>query len=83
MGGVYLNRISCYLLFRGFYAVNAAAGVLSRFNITNRIVKAPVAIEGSCSFAVLVRSCDLRKSVDILQKEGINAEKAVYSDRSV
>jgi len=68
----------CYLFFSGYYIVNAAADVLTRFHVENRVVRAPVAMRNSCSFAVLVRGCDAEMACYILKRESITVLKKEY-----
>lgn len=61
-----------YLIFTGYHSVAAASDVLSRYNIANRIVRAPVGMKNSCSFAVLIDKSEEEMSRYLLNMEKIN-----------
>lgn len=73
-----MNYSKCYLFFSGYYMVNAAADVLTKFHIENRVVRAPVAMRNSCSFAVLVAVQDAETACCILKRECIRILKKEY-----
>lgn len=73
-----MNYSKCYLFFSGYYMVNAAADVLTRFHVENRVVRAPVALANSCSFAVLVAARDAEMACFILRRENIRILKKEY-----
>lgn len=62
-----------YLLFSGYYSVAAASDALSRYHIGNRIVKAPVRMKESCSFAVLIDKTDEKMARQVLDRENIKS----------
>lgn len=62
----------CYLFFTGYHSVAAASDILSRYNIDNRIVKAPVSMMNSCSFAVYINKSDVQMCEMILGREKMN-----------
>ena len=47
-----------YFFFQGYYFVAAASELLDEYRIPNRIVKAPVKLKNSCSFAVVTETAD-------------------------
>lgn len=73
-----MNKRNCYFFFSGYYAVSAASMVLNRYNIDNRIVRAPVYIRGGCSFALLIDAADEEQCCAVLQREKVNIEKKAY-----
>lgn len=62
----------CYLFFKGYHSVAAASDILNRYNIDNRIVKAPVGMMNSCSFAVYINKSDVQMCEMILGREKMN-----------
>lgn len=62
----------CYLFFTGYHSVATASDMLSRYNIDNRIVKAPVSMRNSCSFAVYIDKSDVQMCEMILGREKMN-----------
>jgi len=67
-----LNSDKVYLFFTGYHSVAAASDVLNRYNIANRIVRAPVGMRNSCSFAVLID-----KSEEEMSRYLLNLEKVI------
>ena len=57
----------CYLFFNCYHSVAFASDALTRFRIDNRIVKAPIDLKGSCSFAVIISEDDLDMSRMVLK----------------
>ena len=53
-----MSDTKCYLYFEGYYAAASASDRLTVYQIRNRIVKAPIRMRGSCSFAVMVDKRD-------------------------
>lgn len=78
MGGIPLNRKKCYLFFKGQYMVSAASDALCRYDIKNRIVRAPVYLQNSCGFAVLIDEDDEIRSCELLEKEKIHVNRKVF-----
>lgn len=74
-----MNNNKCYLFFAGYYMVARASNVLCRYNIENRIVRAPVYMQNSCNFALLIDVTDEDRSRILLQREGICIEKKAYA----
>lgn len=66
-----MTENKAYLLFTGYYDVAAASDMLMIYNIRNRIVRAPVSLAKSCSYAVLVDSREEDMSKCILRTKGI------------
>lgn len=62
----------CYLFFEGYHAVAAASDLLQRYRIGNRIVKAPLSLQGNCSFAVLVSEKDMEMSILLLEQKKVH-----------
>lgn len=60
-----------YLLFRGYHAVAASSDLLNRYNIDNRIVRAPINLKQSCSFALLIDKVDEEMAVYLINNNGI------------
>jgi len=60
-----------FLMFSGYYEVASAADILSLYKIRNRIVRAPVSLNNSCSYAVLIDKREEEMSRCILQTKGI------------
>lgn len=83
MGGIPLNNNNCYLFFAGYYLVSAASQILCRYNINNRIVRAPVALRNSCSFALLINEIDEEESCYLLENEKINIEEKIYTKKRI
>ncbi|MEE0773035.1 MAG: putative Se/S carrier-like protein [Anaerovoracaceae bacterium] len=67
-----MNSDKVYLFFTGYHSVAAASDVLNRYNIANRIVRAPVGMRNSCSFAVLID-----KSEEEMSRYLLNLEKVI------
>lgn len=67
----------CYLFFSGYYSVAYSSELLRLGGIENRIVKAPVYMRNSCSFALMVNEADIEKSSLLLEQNGVTAEKKV------
>ncbi len=76
-----MNNKNCYLFFAGYYMVARASDVLCRYNIENRIVRAPVYMQNSCNFALLINGSDEDRSCILLEREGICIEKKTYAAR--
>lgn len=68
-----MEENKAYLLFNGYYDVAAASEMLSMYNINNRIVRAPVTLSQSCSYAILVSSREEKMSRYILRTKGIKS----------
>lgn len=73
-----LDKAKCYLFFSGYYAASSASMILNRYNINNRIVRAPVSMRGSCGFALLVDPADEERCCMLLEKEKVIIEKKAY-----
>lgn len=65
-----------YLHFTGYHAVAAASDVLTGYHIDNRIVKAPVNMANSCSFAVMIDENDEDMAVHLLERRNLRANNA-------
>lgn len=78
-----MDNRNCYLFFAGYYAVSAASQVLCRYQINNRIVRAPVYLRDSCNFALLVDGADEEKCCELLERERIRIEKKAYTAKKV
>lgn len=72
MGGIPVTENKCYLFFSGYHSVAAASDMLNRYNIDNRIVKAPVNMRNSCSFAVYINKSDVQICEMIIGKENMD-----------
>ncbi|MDO4545185.1 MAG: DUF3343 domain-containing protein [Bacillota bacterium] len=70
-----MNRKGTYFFFSGYCMVAAASEVLSRYHISNRIVKAPVSLSGSCNFALLVDQEEEDISCYMLERENLKPRK--------
>lgn len=71
------NRKCCFV-FNGYCSVAACSEALIKNNIDNRIIKLPVYIRDSCSFAVVTDIKDTECSMSILEKAGIRIEQILY-----
>lgn len=71
MGGIPLAENKCYLFFTGYNSVAAASDILDRYNIDNRIVKAPVDMRSGCSFAVYIDKADVQMCEMIFGRENM------------
>ena len=67
-----MNSDKVYLFFTGYHSVAAASDVLNRYTIANRLVRAPVGMRNSCSFAVLID-----KSEEEMSRYLLNLEKVI------
>ena len=67
-----MNDDKCYMFFEGYHSVASASDKLTRFRIDNRIVKAPVYMRGSCSFAVMVDKQNIQMSRMVLNDNMID-----------
>lgn len=76
-----MNKKECYLFFAGYYMVSTASDVLCRNNIENRIVRAPVNMQKSCSFAVLIDESDEKECLRLLEKERIGILHRGYREK--
>ncbi|MDO5414621.1 MAG: DUF3343 domain-containing protein [Bacillota bacterium] len=61
----------CYLFFSGYHSVATASDILNRYQINNRIVRAPSLMNGCCSFAVLIDENDEGMSEAILWDKAV------------
>ena len=75
-----MENSKCCFVFNGYCSVAACSETLIKHNIDNRIMKLPVNIRNSCSFAVIIDIKDAEFSKNILSKEGICVEKMLYYD---
>lgn len=78
-----MDRRKCFYFFNGYYAVAAASDALSRYHITNRIVKAPVTIKNSCSFAVMIKSADSEMASYVLERESIAVKRMEHMENQL
>lgn len=66
-----------YFFFQGYYFVAAASELLDGYHIPNRIVKAPVKLKNSCSFAVVTETADADECCGIFERHGIEIEQKI------
>lgn len=66
-----------YFFFQGYYFVAAASELLDGYLIPNRIVKAPVKLKNSCSFAVVTETADADECCGIFERHGIVIEQKI------
>ena len=83
MGGIPLNNKKCYLFFSGYYVVSTASQLLARYQVSNRIVRAPVYLRDSCNFAVLIDAEDEQRSLALLEKAKIALEQKAYTAKTL
>lgn len=69
----------CYFFFAGYHTVAASADLLNRYHIANRIVKAPIRLRNSCSFAVVTDTVDEDLVVYVLERENIPIKRIEYA----
>lgn len=81
MGGIPLEKKSCYFFFSGYYTVATASELLKKYHIRNRIVKAPVQAKNSCQFAVLVFGEEVEMAKFIFERENVFVSGMVYSHK--
>ena len=65
-----------YFFFQGYYFA-AASELLDGYLIPNRIVKAPVKLKNSCSFAVVTETADADECRGIFERHGIVIEQKI------
>ena len=66
-----------YFFFKGYYFVAAASELLDGSLIPKRIVKAPVKLNNSCSFAVVTETADADECRGIFERHGIVIEQKI------
>ncbi len=74
-----MNDRRCYFFFAGYHTVATAADVLARYHIASRIVKAPIRLRNSCSFAVVADEYDKDMAVYVLERENIPIRRIEYA----
>lgn len=74
-----MNDRRCYFFFAGYHTVAAAADVLTRYHIASRIVKAPIRLRNSCSFAVVTDAVDEKMTIYVLERENIPIRRIEYA----
>lgn len=75
-----METSKCCFVFNGYCRVAACSEALIKYNIDNRIIKLPVNLRNSCSFAVILDIKDEEISKNILMAEGIHFEQILYYD---
>ena len=73
-----MENKKCCFVFNGYCSVAACSDALIKNEIDNRIIKLPVYIRDSCSFAVMTDIKDVEASCSILEREGIHVEQKIY-----
>ena len=66
-----MSEDKAYIILTGYFDVAAASDILNMYRIYNRIVKAPITLRKSCSYAVMVDKEEEEMSRYILQRKGI------------
>lgn len=73
-----MNENMCCFTFSGYCAAAAASEILNREHIENRIIKAPVYMNRSCGFAVVIKKDDEEKSCIALDREKISTDLRTF-----